>query len=127
MNERKDELYIGKALEFLDRHEMADLLAGRCSAPGSSIINGRRSRFTLIDTDDNMRMSRSALLAGQDWSIFASTAQSALGAASIGRGGRFAACRADPVLRLFTSGPRRAAGNHHRALAALLMLRFQSR
>jgi hypothetical protein len=70
MSERKDELYIAKALELLDRHwKLVTLLAWALFCAWF-IYNkwAQIHTFTLIDTDDNMRMSQvRALLAGQDW------------------------------------------------------------
>ncbi len=70
MSERKDELYFNKALELLDRHwKLVTLLAW--ALLGAWFIYNKWAQihnFTLIDTDDNMRMSQvRALLAGQDW------------------------------------------------------------
>ncbi|MBA2466127.1 MAG: AcrB/AcrD/AcrF family protein [Sphingomonas sp.] len=70
MTERKDELYIGKALELLDRHwKMVTFLAWLMLC--AWFVYNRWAQihaFTLIDTDDNMRISQvRALLAGQDW------------------------------------------------------------
>ncbi|HEY0164470.1 MAG TPA: AcrB/AcrD/AcrF family protein [Sphingomicrobium sp.] len=70
MNERKDELYIAKALGFLDRHWKLVTLLAWLLLSAWFVYNkwAQIHAFTLIDTDDNMRMSQvRALLAGQDW------------------------------------------------------------
>ena len=70
MSERKDEQFIAKALDLLDRHwKLVTLLAW--ALLGAWFVYNKWAQihaFTLIDTDDNMRMSQvRALLAGQDW------------------------------------------------------------
>ncbi len=70
MSERKDELYLRKALEFLDRHwKWVTLLAWVLFCAWFVFKKWAQIHdFSLNDTDDNMRMSQvRALLAGQDW------------------------------------------------------------
>ena len=70
MTERKDELYLNKALEFLDRHWKWVTLLAWALFCAWFVYNkwAQIHGFALNDTDDNMRMSQvRALLAGQDW------------------------------------------------------------
>ena len=70
MSERKEELYTAKALGLLDRHWKKLTFLAWAILCAWFIYNrwAQIHAFTLIDTDDNMRMSQvRALLAGQDW------------------------------------------------------------
>ena len=70
MSERKDQLEDSRALHLLDRHWKWVTLAAWAILCAWFTYNrwGQIQAFTLVDTDDNMRISQvRALLAGQDW------------------------------------------------------------
>ena len=70
MTERKHQLDSGRALQLLDRHWKWVTLAAWLILSAWFLYNrwSYIQTFTLVDTDDNMRMSQvRALLGGQDW------------------------------------------------------------
>ncbi len=70
MSEGKDQLDGGRALRLLDRHwKWVTLVAWLCFCAWFAYNRWSQIHaFTLVDTDDNMRISQvRALLAGQDW------------------------------------------------------------
>ena len=70
MSERKDQLDFGRTAELLERHWKWVTLAAWAILAAWFVYNrwAQIHAFTLVDTDDNMRISQvRALLAGQDW------------------------------------------------------------
>ena len=70
MSERKDQLDDNRAVQLLDRHWKWVTFAAWLLLCGWFVYNrwAQIQAFTLVDTDDNMRISQvRALLAGQDW------------------------------------------------------------
>ena len=70
MTERKDQLVGDRALRMLDRHWKWVTLAAWVILSAWFLYNrwSQIQTFTLVDTDDNMRISQvRALLHGQDW------------------------------------------------------------
>ena len=70
MTERKHQLESNTALQLLDRHWKWVTLAAWLILSAWFLYNRWTNiqTFTLVDTDDNMRMSQvRALLGGQDW------------------------------------------------------------